>query len=64
MGSGDLFWAGLEQIINMKHELVRLAGKINWVWIDDEIASLYSDRGGLDCLNRISTSISGASAGG
>ena len=27
-GSGDLFRARLEQIINMKHELVLLAGKI------------------------------------
>jgi IS5 family transposase len=29
-GSGDLFRARLEQIINMKHELVLLAGKIEW----------------------------------
>ena len=33
-GSGDLFRARLEQIINMKHELVLLAGKIEWQWID------------------------------
>jgi len=44
-GSGDLFRARLEQIINMKHELVQLGGKIDWDWIDDEIAPLYSDRG-------------------
>ena len=44
-GSGDLFRARLEQIINMKHELVRLAGKIEWQWIDSEIAPLYSDKG-------------------
>src|ERR1044071_8309544 len=37
-GSGDLFRARLEQIINMKHELVQLAGKIDWDFIDDEIA--------------------------
>ena len=30
MGSGDLFRARLDQIINMKHELVQLAGKIDW----------------------------------
>jgi transposase, IS5 family len=29
-GSGDLFRARLEQIINMKHELVQLAGKVDW----------------------------------
>ena len=44
-GEGDLFRARLEQIINMKHELVQLAGKIDWDWIDREIAPLYSDKG-------------------
>ena len=43
--SGDLFRARLEQIINMKHELVHLAGQIDWDWIDGEIAPLYSDNG-------------------
>ena len=43
--SGDLFRARLEQIINMKHELAQLAGKIDWAWIDGEIAPLYSDKG-------------------
>ena len=44
-GSGDLFRARLEQIINMKHELVQLAGKVDWAWIDGEIAPRYSDQG-------------------
>jgi transposase, IS5 family len=44
-GSSDLFRARLDQIINLKHELVQLAGKIDWDWIDGEIAPLYSDRG-------------------
>jgi IS5 family transposase len=44
-GSGDLFRARLDQIINMKHELVQLAGKLDWTWIDGEIAPLYSDQG-------------------
>ena len=43
---GDLFRARLDQIINMKHELVQLAFKIDWDWIDGEIAPLYSDKGG------------------
>ena len=43
--SGDLFRARLDQIINMKHELVQLAGKLDWAWIDSEIAPLYSDQG-------------------
>ena len=45
MGEDDLFRARLEQIINMQHELVQLSGKIDWDWIDREIAPLYSDKG-------------------
>src|SRR6187401_2930183 len=44
-GSGYLFLARLDQIINMKHELVQLAGKVDWDWIDGEIAPLYSENG-------------------
>ena len=44
-GSGDLFRARLDQIINMKHELVQLAGKLDWAWLDGEIAPLYSPQG-------------------
>ena len=29
----------------MSHELVQLASKIDWDWIDQEIAPLYSDKG-------------------
>jgi transposase, IS5 family len=44
-GSSDLFRARLDQVINLKHELVQLAAKIDWQWIDREIAPLYSDKG-------------------
>ena len=44
-GSNDLFRARLDQIINLKHELVLLAGKIDWDWIDGDIAPLYSENG-------------------
>jgi IS5 family transposase len=44
-GEGDLFRARLDQIINLKHELVQLADKIDWDWIDSEIAPLYSGKG-------------------
>ena len=44
-GSNDLFRARLDQIINLKHELVLLAGKIDWDWINGEIAPLYSENG-------------------
>ncbi len=43
--SSDLFRARLDQIINLKHELAQLAGKIDWDFIDGEIAPLYSDKG-------------------
>ena len=42
---GDLFRARLDQIINLKHELVQLGAKIDWSWIDREIAPLYSEKG-------------------
>jgi IS5 family transposase len=44
-GSGDLFRARLDQIIDMKHELVRLGCQIDWSWIDGEVAPLYSEQG-------------------
>ncbi len=44
-GEGDLFRAHLDQIINMKHELVQLAARIDWDSIDRERATLYSDNG-------------------
>lgn len=37
--------SGLDQIINLKHELVLLAGKVDRNWIDGEIAPLYSENG-------------------
>src|SRR5262245_61103664 len=43
--SDDLFRARLDQIINLKHELVLLAAEIDWTWIDGEIAPLYSEHG-------------------
>ena len=43
--SDDLFRARLDQIINLKHELAQLAEKVDWDWIDGEIAPLYSEKG-------------------
>jgi len=34
--------ARLDQIINLKHALAQLAEKLDWDWIDGEIAPLYS----------------------
>ena len=44
-GSGDLFRAQLDQIINMDHALARLADEIDWDWIDSELAGLFSEQG-------------------
>jgi transposase, IS5 family len=41
----ELFRSRLDQIINPRHELVRLAGEIDWSWIDEQIAPLYSEHG-------------------
>ena len=43
--TGDLFRARLEQIIDMGHELVRLADTIDWDWIDGQVAERFSDKG-------------------
>jgi len=41
----DLFRARLDQIINMKHALVVLADKIDWAWLDEQLAECFSDTG-------------------
>ena len=41
----DLFRARLDQIINMRHELIVLAEKIDWAWLDAELAGCFSDSG-------------------
>jgi hypothetical protein len=43
--SGGRFRLRLEQIINMRHELVRLAGEINWQSIDPGLADLITGAG-------------------
>ena len=40
-----LFRARLDQIINMKHALAVLAEKIDWAWLDSELADCFSDQG-------------------
>lgn len=44
-GSGDKFRARLDQIIDMRHALVRLAQKIDWKWIDAELVDRFSGKG-------------------
>jgi IS5 family transposase len=44
-GEQDLFRARLDQIIDMKHALVRLAHRVDWQWIDGQIADCFSGSG-------------------
>jgi len=41
----DLFRARLDQIINMKHALVALADRIDWAWLDEQLAGCFSSEG-------------------
>ena len=41
----DLFRSRPDQIINMKHELGVLADKIDWAWLDGQIAAYFSEHG-------------------
>ena len=41
----DLFRARLDQIINLKHELAVLADRIDWAWLDEELAGCFRDTG-------------------
>jgi IS5 family transposase len=41
----DLFKARLDQIINMRHELVLLADRIDWDFIDAELAPFFAGKG-------------------
>jgi IS5 family transposase len=40
----DLFRARLDRIINMRHELAVLADKIDWAWLDAQLAESFSDQ--------------------
>ena len=45
-GQDDLFRARLDQIIDMGHELVRLARSIDWPLIEAKLGEVYSDAPG------------------
>ncbi len=49
-GEQDLFRSRLDQIINMKHELVRLARAIDWPVLEVHFGTVYSDGAGLPPL--------------
>jgi IS5 family transposase len=45
-GQDDLFRSRLDQIIDMEHELVRLAGLIDWRLLASKLGEVYSDAPG------------------
>lgn len=49
-GEQDLFRARLDQIINMSHELVKLAKAISWRFIEERCGAVYSDGPGMPPL--------------
>ena len=49
-GEQDLFRARLDQIINMNHELVRLARTIDWPVLETRFGEVYSDGPGMPPL--------------
>ena len=49
-GEQDLFRSRLDQIINMKHELVKLAGAVSWSFIEARFGEVYSDGPGMPPL--------------
>jgi transposase, IS5 family len=49
-GEQDLFRSRLDQIINMEHELVKLAKAISWRFIEERCGAVYSDGPGMPPL--------------
>ena len=49
-GEQDLFRARLDQILNMQHELVRLAQEIDWPLLEERFGEVYSDGPGMPPL--------------
>jgi IS5 family transposase len=49
-GEQDLFRARLDQIINMQHELAKLAKAIDWRFIEEKCGEVYSDGPGMPPL--------------
>ena len=49
-GEQDLFRSRLDQIINLQHELVKLAKAISWRFIEERCGAVYSDGPGMPPL--------------
>ena len=49
-GTQDLFRSRLDQIINMNHDLARLAKTVSWATIEARCCAVYSDGSGMPPL--------------
>lgn len=49
-GEQDLFRSRLDQIINMDHELVKLAKAVDWRFIEEKCGEPYADGPGMPPL--------------
>jgi transposase, IS5 family len=45
-GEGDLFRSRLDQIIDMKHALLKLAQAIDWRFLEGRFGEVYTDKPG------------------
>jgi len=45
-GQKDLFRARLDQIIDMKHPLAKLAGSVDWKFLEERFGAAYTDKPG------------------
>ena len=45
-GEYDLFRSRLDQIIDMDHALVKLAGSIDWHFLEERLGAVYTDKPG------------------
>ena len=45
-GGADLFRARLDQIIDLNHELAKLALAIDWRFLEEKFGAVYTDRPG------------------
>jgi IS5 family transposase len=49
-GAQDLFRSRLDRIVNLKHELVKLANAISWAAIESKCGEVYADGPGMPPL--------------
>lgn len=49
----DLFRSRLDQIIDMKHALVKLGQAIDWRFLEERFGAVYTDKPSDDAINAV-----------